>query len=98
MVSVTPIKLDENVYNESISIRWLKPIFQIGLQREINENDIYAVTNSKRSDRNTEIFAKQWQLELEKEKPSIVRVVMAVHGFKVITMAILHPTAGTFSR
>lgn len=61
----------------------------LGLTREINENDIYAVTNDMRSDQITEMFAKQWQLELEKENLSILRVVWKLYGLKILTISIV---------
>lgn len=69
--------------------RWLKSIFKIGMKRSIDDDDIYAVTNNLRSDRNTEIFAKLWEIEQSAENPSIFRVMMKIQGFNVLSVAIL---------
>lgn len=69
--------------------RWLKSIFKIGMKRSIDDDDIYAVTNNLRSDRNTEIFAKLWEIEQNAENPSIFRVMMKIQGFNVLSVAIL---------
>lgn len=78
--------------------RWLKPMFAIGMKRAIEEDDIYAVTNSMRSDQNTEQFAKLWQLELKKKNPSIWRVMLKIHGFKVLTFGLLFSIGESLAR
>ncbi|XP_031639018.1 multidrug resistance-associated protein 4-like [Contarinia nasturtii] len=77
---------------------WLKPMFSIGMRRTIESEDIYEVTNSLRSDRNTETFAKLWELELQKRNPSIVRVMLKVHGFKVFTLGVLYCLGETLAK
>ncbi|XP_031639083.1 multidrug resistance-associated protein 4-like [Contarinia nasturtii] len=69
---------------------WLNPMLSIGMSRTIESEDIYEVTNSLQSDRNTETFAKLWELELQKRNPSILRVMLKVHGFKVFTLGVLY--------
>lgn len=73
-------------------------MLQIGLKRPIEEDDIYAVTNSMRSDQNTEAFAKLWELELKKKNPSIFRVMLKLHGFKVLTFGLLFSIGETLAR
>ena len=73
-------------------------MFSIGMKRAIEEDDIYAVTNSMRSDQNTEQFAKLWELELKKKNPSIWRVMFKVHGFKVITLGLLFSIGESLAR
>lgn len=60
---------------------------RLGLRREINEDDIYGVTNEMQSDKNAEAFEKQWQLELKKKCPSLLRAIINLYGFKVITIS-----------
>lgn len=69
--------------------RWLKPLFVTGLKRSIEEDDICAVRNSMRCEQNTETYAKLWKVELTKSKPSILRVMLKVHVYKVIAVGIL---------
>lgn len=64
-------------------------MLKIGLGRGIDEDDVYAVTNSMRSVQNTEKFAKLWQLELKKKQPSILRVILKVHGLAIYGVGIL---------
>lgn len=78
--------------------RFLKPILLIGWRRPIEEDDIYAVTNSMRSDKNTEEFAKLWDIELTKKNPSIFRVILKLHGLKVFTLAILFSIGETLAK
>lgn len=73
-------------------------MFKTGLSREIEDNDIYAVTNSLRSDRNTEEFAKLWNSELEKEKPSLMRVILRTHGVKIFTTELLYSISEVLAR
>lgn len=82
----------------SVSFRWLNPMFSIGIRRTIASDDIYEVTNSMRSDQNTDLFAKLWELELKKAKPSIATVMLKVHGFKVFTIGILYCLGETLAK
>lgn len=71
---------------------------RLGMKREINEDDIYAVTNDMRSDKNTEAFENEWQLELEKKNPSLVRVIMKLYGYRVITISTIVAVVNTLVR
>lgn len=72
-------------------------MLKLGWSRDINEDDIYEVTNGMRSDRNTKIFAKHWNIELEKKKPSFLRVLLKVYGIKIFTVSILSAIATTIA-
>lgn len=71
------------------SFRWMRPIFTIGLKRTIEDDDIYAVTNSLHSDNNTKVFDDLWCLELKKKHPSFLRVILKAFGLGVFTRALL---------
>lgn len=73
-------------------------MFSVGMKRPIDEDDIYNVTNSMRSDSNTDEFAKLWDLELKKAHPSIFRVMLKLHGFKVLTLGLLFSAGETLAR
>lgn len=73
-------------------------MLKIGFSRTIEEDDIHAVTNSMQSDRNTEEFAKLWELELEKKKPSILRVILKVHGLKMFLIGLLYALGEILAR
>lgn len=64
-------------------------MLKIGLNRGIEEDDIYDVINNMRSDHNTEEFAKCWELELKKTNPSIIRVIFKLQGNKIVVAGIL---------
>lgn len=73
-------------------------MIKVGLSREIEEDDIYTVTNSMRSDENTEAFSKLWQFELDKEKPNIFRAMLKMHGYKVIILSFFYSIGLTLAR
>lgn len=73
-------------------------MLKIGFSRTIEENDIYAVTNSMQSDRNTQEFAKLWELELKKKKPSLLRVILKVHGLKMFLIGLLYALGEILAR
>lgn len=64
-------------------------MLKIGLRRTVEDNDVYAVPNRMRCDQNTTEYAKMWQLELKKEKPSIFRVMFKLNLFKVFGYSLL---------
>lgn len=70
---------------------------KLGYSRDINEDDIYDVANGMQSDRNTEIIAKQWDIEVEKKKPSFLRVLLKVYGVKIIIITICSASAITMA-
>lgn len=73
-------------------------MFSIGLKRSIEEEDIYAVTNDMRSDTNTEQFARLWEEEVKKKKPSIFRVMFKLHLYKLLPLGILYAIGETIAR
>lgn len=92
------IYIEDQTYPIKQFIRWLRPILKTGMIREIDDDDIYAVTKSMQSDLNTEAFTKLWKLELKKTNPSLLRVMLKVHGLKVLILLILHPVGNTLAR
>lgn len=68
------------------------------LCRTIEDDDIYAVPNSMRIDRNTKEYAKLWQLELKKENPSIFRVMFKLNLFKVFGFSLWCAIIETIAR
>lgn len=77
--------------------RWFNRIAKIGNKRELNEDDIYAVKDGMQSARNTDEFAKEWQTELEKENPSIVRALFRLYGFKTLLVTFLYAIGTTLA-
>lgn len=78
--------------------RWLKSTFKIGLKRAIQEDDIYAVTEHMESARNTQTYTRLWNLELEKQKPSILRVIFKIHLHKLMIYGALFAIIETLVR
>lgn len=76
----------------------MKPLFKIGWNRAIEEDDIYAVTDGMASERNTDAYVKLWDLEKKKPNPNILRVIFPVHGYKMLAIGILLAIFETFIR
>lgn len=70
-------------------------MFAIGLKREIEDSDIYAVENDMQSELNTEVFAKAWELECEKKNPSLLRVLVKTYLYKVLSLGFLYAVCET---
>lgn len=84
--------------SHQISIRYIKPMLITGWKRPLEADDIYAVTNSLRSDKNTEEFTKLWDMELKEKNPSIFRVITKLHGVRVFTLAMLFTIGETLAK
>lgn len=89
--------MDESDPNRNI-FRWLKPLLKTGFERELNEDDVYAVSDCMQSAQNTDAFEKQWQIELEKPNPSFIRVILKIYGFEAIVVPLLYAIASTAVR
>lgn len=68
-------------------------MLKTGLKRELDEDDIYAVSDSMRSAQNTDAFAQQWQIELKKQNPSIIRVMLKLYGFEALLITLFYAIA-----
>lgn len=73
-------------------------MFTVGLKRSIEEDDIYEVTDDMRCERNTEAFAKLWELELKKRKPSIFRVIFKSHAVKLLSFGLVYGLSETLAK
>lgn len=98
-------KLSENVLRSVclnpvrlFIFRWLKDTFKIGIKRELEEHEIYEVTNSLRSDKNTEEFVTLWDEELKKPSPSILRLMFKLHGCGILFWGLMFSFFETFAR
>lgn len=77
--------------------RWFNRLAGIGRERELNEDDMYAATDGMRSAQNTDAFAREWQIELEKTDPSVVRVIFRLYGFKALSLTFLYAVGSTIA-
>lgn len=59
---------------------------------------MYEVTKSLRSDKNTEEFAEQWDEELKKKSPSVLRVILKIHGLRLVVSSLLFSLLETSAR
>lgn len=73
-------------------------MFLIGLNGGIKEHDIYSVTNSLRSDQNTQNFTEQWHREHKTKKPSILRIIFKTHGIKMTIIFIFYFIGSTLAK
>lgn len=73
-------------------------MFSIGLKRTIQEDDIYTVRPDMRSDLNTEAFAKLWESELKKKKPSLFRIMLKMYLGKVLLYGFLFAISLTLAK
>lgn len=78
--------------------RWLRRLYSIGFKGSIEEDDLYDVTKSMRSEQNTKRFEQLWNEELTKQNPSILRVMLKSGGIKVLIIGFLFSIADTFAR
>lgn len=76
----------------------MKPLLKVGMSRELSGNDIYAVLKTMQSDQNTNEFENSWRLEVKTKNPSSFRVMLKLHGFKVLAPSILYPIGSTIAR
>lgn len=76
----------------------MKSTFKIGINRELEESEIYEVTNSLRSDKNTAEFVTLWDEELKKKSPSLSRVMFKLHGCSLVFWGLSFSIFETFAR
>lgn len=75
----------------------MKGLFAIGLNRPIEDDDIDMVPKDLQCERNKNAFAHQWNLELKKPNPSMLRTILKQH-VKVIPIGILYAITETLAR
>lgn len=71
---------------------------KIGVSREIEDDDIYAVPSYLRSDRNTEQIEKIWRLESKNENPSFMRVILKAYGVQIFTTELVYSIGEAMAR
>lgn len=78
--------------------RWLKDLFQQGLNRPIEQNDIYATLPEHESKKLSDNFTKLWKEETKKSSPSLFRVFRKIYAKKILGIGIFFSTLDTLSR
>lgn len=70
----------------------------IGLKRPIVEDELYTVLNSMKSAENTEKLAKLWEHEKKRRKPSLLRAMLNLYGYRVATVGFIYSICDTLSQ
>lgn len=70
----------------------------IGLNRPIVEDELYTVLDSMKSAENTERLSILWEHEKKRRKPSLLRAMLNLYGYKVVTIGFIFTICDTLSR
>lgn len=65
-----------------ITYYWLNPILNTGYRRVLEDPDLYALRRIDQAERNSQLFQKYWQAELQKPKPSLLRALVKCYGIR----------------
>ncbi|XP_039444244.1 probable multidrug resistance-associated protein lethal(2)03659 [Culex pipiens pallens] len=77
---------------------WLRNLFRTGLKRPIDEADIYETLSAHQSEQLSYQFEDRWKLELKKDRPSFLRVIVAIYGWTILANGFMYTTIDSFSR
>lgn len=100
---LTNAKDKKNPYNGASRLSkmffwWMKDLFKLGLKRSIEEEDIYCVLKQHQSEEILETFTDAWNLELKKEKPSMLKVFFKIYGLSVVGWGIAFSIVETVAK
>lgn len=100
---INPLKFNldfrfSNKFYFALKFRWLKDLFQAGLKRPLEEDEIYEVKDGLRSDKNTQALCDLWDEELLRKNPSIIRAMYRLNGLKLLVWGLLFCIAETGAR
>lgn len=73
----------------------LKDLFKIGLNRPIEDSDIYATLKEFKSENVSKDFSDVWEMEKQKKNPSIFRCIYKIHKFSIVYLGILRALSET---
>lgn len=65
---------------------WTKDLFKIGATRTLEESDIYAPLQEHESKTLSNQYSKLWDEELDRPKPSILRLFMRACGIRALIL------------
>uniref|UniRef100_A0A1B0BGT0 Multidrug resistance-associated protein lethal(2)03659 n=1 Tax=Glossina palpalis gambiensis TaxID=67801 RepID=A0A1B0BGT0_9MUSC len=80
------------------SFWWMNALFRRGLKGPLLDEDLYQHCNDLDSERCTDTFSKLWDEERRRDKPSILRMIMAAHGKTFIPLGILYSMCESLSK
>lgn len=78
--------------------RWLKDLFKLGLQRPIENEDIYRTLKEHECTRLSDHFETLWDEERKKRQPRLLTVIRQVYAKKIIGISILFTAIDAISR
>lgn len=68
----------------------MKDLFRDGLKGPLKEDDLYENVNSLDSTFLTDKFGALWDDELQRKKPSVIRMIFRAYGAVFIPLCILY--------
>lgn len=85
----------ENPYDSAglfsrIFFWWLNQFLAIGLKRKFQETDLCKQPKDEDSERIGNLFKKEWDEELKKNNPSLLKSVFRVFGYIFFLLCLLH--------
>lgn len=91
--------LDTNLLSRLLFL-WLRKFFRLGLQRPIEESDIYSTLDSHRSAYIGSQFDKLWKRETVRNphKPSFLKVIVQLYGLRVLGYGLLYTAMDVICR
>lgn len=78
--------------------RWLKDLFKLGLQRPIENEDIYRTLQEHESTKLSDRFETLWNEERKKKRPHLFTVIRQLYAKKIIGVSILFTAIDAISR
>lgn len=79
-------------------LRWLKDLFKLGLERPIEEKDIYQTLPEHESERLLNVFSAEWEKERERKRPSLFNVIFRVFVKKILLLSVCYSFLDTTLR
>ncbi|XP_062563901.1 probable multidrug resistance-associated protein lethal(2)03659 [Armigeres subalbatus] len=102
-ISIHELRRDENPVRRAnpfsrFTFWWLKDLFRVGLERPIDEADIYEPLTEHQSEQLTYRFEDCWKRELKRDKPSFLAVIRVIYGWTILSKGFLYTSVDSFSR
>lgn len=95
-----PVNPQQNASRLSkMTFWWTRHMFQMGMKRQITEEDVYQTIGHHKCDRIAERFSKLWQNELQNSKnPSTLKMFYNAYGPSVLIIGLLFSIVETLMR
>lgn len=86
------------VFFNNYKFRWLKDLFKLGLQRPLEEGDIYQTLQAHECSKLSARFSELWEQEKEKKTPRLFNVIRKIYAKKIIGISVLFTAIDAISR